>query len=164
MARDRRDVENVIAFLPRHMGQCCGDAIQNVFDIDINRAVAIIGLAALQSRVRHQTGIVDKDADAAVRLHCAIDERRNLWGVRDIRFDCRFRRKDEFGGQCLQTIDAASPEHQLRAVRRQTASGRFTEPAACAGMTMTFPAMFSDLAILFADCAALFAVQLPTRA
>jgi hypothetical protein len=67
--------------LPLHVWQCGGNAVQNAFDVDVDRAVPVVDFPSLERRVRHHARIVQNHVDAAVLLDGRIDERLELRGI-----------------------------------------------------------------------------------
>ncbi|MNL47431.1 hypothetical protein D3C87_1702210 [compost metagenome] len=78
VAGDRGDVDDVAALLLLHVRKCSTDAVEHALEVDVDGAVPILDLAALQWRVRHQPGIVEHDVDAAMEPDGVIDQALDL--------------------------------------------------------------------------------------
>jgi hypothetical protein len=84
VAGDRRYVDDVPTFLPGHVRQRGGDAVEHAFQVHVDHPVPVVDLAAFERRVRHQTGIVDDHVQVPVHRNRAVDERLHLLAVGDI--------------------------------------------------------------------------------
>ena len=101
--------------------------------VDVDHAIPILDLPALQRRVRHQAGIVDDHVDAAVQPDGVIDQVFDLIDLRYVGFDDGIRAQAEVGRDRLQPVETPSAENEPCAVPCQTPCGGFSEAAARAG-------------------------------
>ncbi len=80
VAGDRGDVDDMPGFLPLHVRQRRGDAVEHALDVDVDHPVPVLDPQRVEPRLRHQAGVVDDDVDAAAgldrRRHQRLDLRR----------------------------------------------------------------------------------------
>ncbi len=84
---DRGDIDEVAGFLPRHVRQRGGDAIQHALDVHIEGAFPVLDVQALNRCKRHDAGIVQHHVHATELLHGSIHQFLHLVAMRHVRVD-----------------------------------------------------------------------------
>ena len=112
------------------MRQGRGDAVEHALDVDVDHAVPVFHLAALERRVRHEARVIKDDVDAAVLLDCSVNEAAHLRHVGNIRADGSARGQRKLFGQLLNSLDPSCAQHQLRTEPGEAACRRFAQTAA----------------------------------
>jgi hypothetical protein len=56
------------------MGERCGDAVQDAFDVDVDHLVPFVHPQTIHGRKRHDARVVDEHVDPSVGLNGRVDQ------------------------------------------------------------------------------------------
>ena len=74
MCRHRRNVDEMPEVLRTEHRQRGGDAVQNAFDVDVNRLVPLFGPQVIKGGNRRDAGIIDENIQFAEPITSQLDQ------------------------------------------------------------------------------------------
>src|SRR5450755_1798402 len=134
ISRCGSDVDEVPGTLRAEDRQCCRDAVENAFNVDIDHLFPILDAQIVEGGNWHNTGIIDENVKLTVPLTCQPDEVGEVVAPSHVcecisDFIAHIR---DAGCQSLKAIRSARPKDDFRTALSEQKRSRLADSAACA--------------------------------